>query len=217
MTYRSWTLHVGLGLSLSLSLSACGDDSMSSSEGSTGEPTSEASTDASTGTDSGTDTSTGSTATTGTDSDTGTTTTTTTDATSTTGDPACELIAVACAAAEQGGAFLDCGVVDPWNNSAEEWQTARDCALDAASQQKAFKLVTWLAGIDSQVGLAYVGFEGETYGITRYYYDSYPPELVTQASCGSLSPTMGCTDGPDQEACLTCDDQTEPVTICGGE
>ena len=54
------------------------------------------------------------------------------------------------------------------------WEAARDCALKAASEQRAFKLVTWLQGIDSQVGQAFVGLTGESYAVATFYFDSDP-------------------------------------------
>ena len=150
------------------------------------------------------------------DSSTGTGTTDTTTAGST-GGVECDLEAIACEQAEIGGElFIDCGVVNPWDSSGEEWQTARECALAAVADEKAFKLVTWLQGIDSSVGYAYVGFEGESYGISRYLYDSYPPAGVTVSSCASLTAEESCIAAVDQ-ICLTCVDAGPNSQFCGGE
>ena len=142
----------------------------------------------------------------------------TTDATTgtMTGGVECDLEAIACERAEIGGElFIDCGVVDPWESTPKEWQTARECALDAIAEEKAFKLVTWLQGIDSEVGYAYVGFEGESYGITRFFYDSYPPAVVNESSCAMLTAEASCIAAVD-EICLTCVDAGPSATTCGG-
>lgn len=197
-----------LALAVALAL-ACGDDKASSSEGSTSEAASTAtSTSGATESDGSTATSTAS----------GTTdaTTTTTDATTsdTAPDPACDLEAVSCAAAEAGGPFIDCGVVDFYSSPTEAWEAASACALAASDAEKAFKLITWVESLDSETGYAYVGFEGETYGIIRYYYDSYPPERLSSYGCGPLALKPGCTVEPGAD-CLLCTDTTPQSQICG--
>lgn len=222
MTYRPLIL---IGLSTTLGL-GCGDDK-GSSAGSTGDDTtsatttttatSDATTDATTSATTDATTATTTTTTTG-DPTSATTTdpTTTTSGTSTTGDPVCDLVEAVCDAAEAAGPFLDCGVIDPWNNSLEEWQDAQACALAAVESEKAFKLITWLQGIDSEVGYGYLGFEGESYGVLRYFYDSYPPEWLSTTGCGALIATPDCVVEPG-EPCLSCDEPTPQTVICGGE
>ncbi len=190
-----------------------GTESATEGESSTGS-TSDASTSAtSNGTDVTTDDATTDDATS--DATTGTTGTTETTGTTTEG-VACDLEAIACERAEIGGElFIDCGVVDPWESTSKAWQTARQCALDAIAEEKAFKLVTWLQGIDSEVGYAYVGFEGESYGITRFFYDSYPPAVVNENSCAALTAEASCIGSVD-EICLTCVDAGPSATTCGG-
>lgn len=172
-----------------------------------------ASTGATTGTSGGSESGTGG----STDATEATTETTeTTETTATTDGVECELEAVACAQAEIGGElFIDCGIVYPMESTPEEWQTARECALAAVADEKAFKLVTWLQGIDSEVGYAYVGFEGESYGISRYLFDSYPPAGIVVNPCTSLTAEASCISAVGQ-VCLTCVDAGPNSKVCGG-
>lgn len=133
---------------------------------------------------------------------------------------ACGLVEQACAAVEALGEYEDCGVVDPWNDLAPAWQAARDCAIKAASEQRAFKLVTWLKGFDSQVGQAYVGLTAESYSIVMFHFDSDPcggggcGPVASQGSCSALVAVPACVVEPGGP-CLACTDQSEPVQICG--
>jgi hypothetical protein len=140
-----------------------------------------------------------------------TTASTTTDAT--TGALPCDLVELTCARAELDPMVDDCGIVDPWNNTADDWQAARDCALAAVAEQRGFKLVTWLQGIDSDVGVGYAGLAGVTFGVERIVYDSFPPETADLQQCAGLSPTPDCTVEPG-EACLTCDDASGGEQLC---
>lgn len=138
----------------------------------------------------------------------------------TTGGVACGLVEQACAAVEAFGAYEDCGVVDPWNDMTPAWQAAVDCALKAAKEQRAFKLITWLQGFDSQVGQAYVGLTGESYAIAMFHFDSDPcggggcGPVASQSSCTGLLAVADCVIEPGGP-CLSCAGQSEPVQICG--
>ncbi len=187
-----------------------------SASATTGESSTEATSDASATSSGGTDATTKATTS---DTTTGATTSaTTSDTTSatTTGGAECDLEEIACARAELGGElFIECGVVDPWESTPKEWQAARQCALDAIAEEKAFKLVTWLQGIDSEVGYAYVGFVGESYEVIRFFFDSYPPAVVNENTCASLTAEASCIAAVDQ-ICLTCVEPGPSATICGG-
>jgi len=145
--------------------------------------------------------------------------TTTTDATttdSTTDGVECDLEMIASDGAELNPSpYVDCGVVSPRESTDEEWQTARLCALDAVADQKGFKLVTWFQGIDSKVGYAYVGFEGESYGLSAFYYDSIMPVVVTERVCSSLTAEASCIADVGSP-CLTCVDAGPSGPVCGG-
>lgn len=212
-----------------LALFACGDGS-SGDAGSGTETTSTGGasstvTPTTDGSSTGMNASTGSTDSTGSASSTSTTTDSSTgDSESgpvgTTGEVACGLVEQACAAVEAYGAYDDCGVVDPWNDLAPAWQAARDCALKAASEQRAFKLVTWLQGFDSQVGQAYVGLPAESFAISMFHFDSDPcggggcGPVASQSSCETLVAVADCVVEPGGP-CLACVGQTEPQPICG--
>lgn len=216
---------LGLGVAL-LALSACGDRSSgdtSTSAGSTstgdpavstGEPTPTTDGPGSTGS---TGSTTGIVSTTG-DGSTGDSSES--GVLETTGDVACGLVEQACAAVEAFGAYDDCGVVDPWNDAAPAWQAARDCALAAAKEQRAFKLVTWLQGFDSQVGQAYVGLPHESFAIAMFHFDSDPcggggcGPVASQGWCDALVPIPECVVEPGGP-CIACAGQTQPMQICG--
>lgn len=138
----------------------------------------------------------------------------------TTGGLVCSLEAYATDAAQALGAYEDCGVVDPWDDLAPAWQAARDCALKAASEQRAFKLITWLQGFDSQVGQAYVGLTAESYAITMFHFDSDPcggggcGPVLSQSSCDALAEIPNCVVEPGGP-CLGCLGQSAPVQVCG--
>lgn len=209
-------------LLLLLALPACGDPKPdgdtdgagttgASDPGTTGDLSASATGPATTGT--------GTTATATTDATTGdattdataATTTATTDAT--TGGLVCDLVLLTCEIAEVNGMYEDCGTVDPWNHTAEQWQVARDCALAAVAEQRAFKLITWLQGIDSDVGVGYTAIVGESYSVHTIFYDSFEPASALLRSCATLSATPDCTVAPG-EACLDCDDASDGEQLC---
>ena len=141
---------------------------------------------------------------------------------SSTGAPVCELDAAACELAESNGEFEDCGTVDPLDDDTAAWQAAHDCAVKAAKEQRAFKVIFWLQGIDSEVGLAYASILGETYGITQFWFDSDPcggggcGPIINAASCEALVATANCAVEPGNP-CLTCADQGPSSQLCGPE
>jgi hypothetical protein len=219
-------------LVLSLLLPACGDKASDDTDAATESPGTDASTASAAASSesgqptTGTDTSgTGTTGSTGAASTTGSETSATAASSEsgeggTTGGLVCTLEAQACAAVEALGDYEDCGAVDPWDDLLPAWEAARDCALKAASEQRAFKLVTWLQGIDSQVGQAFVGLPAESYAVATFYFDSDPcggggcgPQ-VSQASCESLAALADCVVEPGW-ACLTCAGQGMVDEVCG--
>ncbi len=141
---------------------------------------------------------------------------------SSTGALVCDLEAAACELAETNGAYEDCGTVDPTDDDAAAWQAAHDCAITAAKEQRAFKVIFWLQGIDSQVGLAYASILGESYGITQFWFDSDPcggggcGPVISAASCEGLVATADCTVEPGNP-CLTCATQGPSAQVCGPE
>jgi len=155
----------------------------------------------------------GGTATTGEDSESG-------DPGTTGGGLACTLDAHATAAVGALGAYEDCGTVDPWHDLAPAWQAAHDCALAAASEQRAFKLVYWLQGIDSEVGAAFVGLTAESYAVATFFYDGDPcggggcGPVVSQAYCEGLGALPECVVVPG-EMCLTCAGVGPASQVCG--
>lgn len=142
------------------------------------------------------------------------------EASGTTGAPVCSLEHEACALAGSLGDFVDCGSVDPWNDAVEAWQAAHDCALTAASGQRPFKLITILQGIDSDVGVAYVGVAARSYALSELFFDGDPcggggcGPVVSQASCTGLVATMDCGVAPG-EVCLSCEGQGTAGQVCG--
>lgn len=141
------------------------------------------------------------------------TTTTATTADTTTGAGLCDLVELTCAAAELLGPVLDCGIVDPWNNTIGEWQAAVDCALNAATAQQPFKLIVWLQGIDSDVGTGYFGVAAESYQPGTIFYDSYPPASAVERSCSALVATPNC-EVAQGAPCITCEGASEGVDRC---
>ena len=141
---------------------------------------------------------------------------------SSTGAPVCELDAAACELAATNGEFEDCGTVDPWDDDAAAWQAAHDCAVKAATEQRAFKVIFWLQGIDSEVGLAYASILGETYGITQFWFDGDPcggggcGPVINAGSCEGLVATANCAVEPGNP-CLTCTNQGPSSQLCGPE
>ncbi|MCB9704767.1 MAG: hypothetical protein H6711_23030 [Myxococcales bacterium] len=133
--------------------------------------------------------------------------------TSTTGGPLCELVDLACSTVEQYGTYDDCGEVNPWDHTAAEWTAVQECALKAAMEQRGFKAITWVMGIDSDVGYAYVGLSAESYAVAEIYYDSYNPTGSIRY-CDALEVTPGCVIAPG-EACLTCAGAGDAELLCG--
>lgn len=132
----------------------------------------------------------------------------------TTGGVTCDLVPVACAQVEAYGDYVDCGEVDPWDSTLAEWEAARSCALENAAAMKAFKVIVWVQGIDSDVGYAYVGLTAESFEVVELFYDSFGPTL-TSRPCAALVATPGCTVSVG-DACLGCESDAEPATVCGG-
>jgi hypothetical protein len=141
---------------------------------------------------------------------------------STTDGLECTLMDQACAAAEQGGLFEDCGLVlldDP----VEAWQTAQDCALTAIAEQRGFKLITQLQGIDSEVAAAFVGVAQEEYLVEVFFFDGDPcggggcGPKITRTICGeSVIATQGCVVEPGT-ICLTCEAAGDSLDVCEGD
>lgn len=126
----------------------------------------------------------------------------------------CDIEVYAAELAELFGSFEDCGVVDPWEDTTTQWQAARDCALAAAQEQRAFKLVTRRQGIDSMIARAYLGEEAESYALTELLHDSYQIPTIEARSCAALVDEPGCTVAPG-EACLRCEGQGTLAEVCG--
>ena len=192
--------------------SSAGDTSSGGAPTTTGDTSTDTSTDTtstSTGTDPG-------------DTSSGATGVGSSEGGSSTGAPVCELDAAACELAATNGEFEDCGTVDPWDDDAAAWQAAHDCAVKAATEQRAFKVIFWLQGIDSEVGLAYASILGETYGITQFWFDGDPcggggcGPVINAGSCEGLVATANCAVEPGNP-CLTCADQGPSAQVCGPE
>lgn len=211
-------------LALVLLLAACstgpGDTTETTPGTETGGDTTTATTDASTTTDASstaTDPTTGTTAPTSTDATTTTTDATTTDATTsdtTTDGLVCDLVEITTERAHAlGGDVLDCGVVDPWNNTVEEWQTAHDCASAAIAAEQQFQLVVWLQGIDSDVGRGYVGVAARSYMIEEIWFDTLGVPITSKANCTALVPIDGCYDFLGSP-CFGCEGLSDGETLC---
>lgn len=210
-------------LALVLLLSACSSGPNSDTADTTAgtETTTETSTtSASTSTtdDAATDTAPTSTSTSPT-GDTTDATITTGDAGTTTGDSTtdglvCDLVQITTDRAHAlGGDVLDCGIVDPWNNTVEEWQAAHDCALTAAAAQQPFQLVVWLQGIDSDVGRGYIGVAARSYVIEEIWYDTLGNPITSKADCTALVPIDGCYDFLGSP-CFGCEGLSNGETLC---
>lgn len=215
-------------LAFVLLLAACGSEPGGTTTETTtpgtetgGDPTA-ATTAASTTTDAtstapATDTTAPTTGPTTTDATTTDATTTTTDATTTdttTGGLVCDLVEITTERAHaHGGDVLDCGVVDPWNNTAEEWQTAHDCATAAIAAEQQFQLVVWLQGIDSDVGRGYIGVAAPTYTIEEIWYDTLGVPITSKADCTALAPVDGCYDFLGSP-CFGCEGLSNGETLC---
>jgi hypothetical protein len=137
---------------------------------------------------------------------------TTTD--TTTGGLVCDLVELTTQEAhELGGEVQDCGVVDPWNNTAQEWQAARDCALAAAAAEQQFQLVTWLQGVDSSIGRGYAGVAARSFALEQIHFDSLGSPIAFEQSCDGLVALDGCIVTPG-EACLECTVQGLSQPLC---
>ena len=141
---------------------------------------------------------------------------------STTDGLECSLEDQACALAATDPEAIDCGVLD-LDAAADVWQAGHDCALQAATMGKSFKLITFLQGIDSEVAQAYCGFAGEEYVVEVFFFDSDPcgggdcgPKIVRAVCGGSLIESEGCVVAPS-EVCLTCDAQGDVLEVCEGD
>ncbi|PCC71941.1 hypothetical protein SAMN02745121_03291 [Nannocystis exedens] len=222
---------------LALALAACtpgpmgGDTDTTTTSGATSEPAPGTEGMSSTDTPTGTTAVPGTTATDGTTGTTGEPITTTLDpgttdepntttlgpgttTDTTTGVFVCDLVQITTEQAhELGGVVEDCGVVDPWNNSAAEWQAARDCALAAAGAQQQFQLVTWRQGIDSSIGRGYTGVAARSFALAEIHFDSLGSPIAFSQPCAGLVAVDGCTVAPG-EACLACAEPGVAVTVC---
>lgn len=141
------------------------------------------------------------------------TTTTTTGPDTTTGGLVCDLEPLVEAAATVMGPVKDCGIVDPWNNTVEDWKAAVTCALDAAGAEVPFKMIAWRMGIDSKVGSGYFGVAAESYARGTIDYDSFEPGSALQRTCLALVATPGCMVDLG-EPCITCEGASEGVQLC---
>ncbi|MFY0535836.1 hypothetical protein [Nannocystis pusilla] len=216
-------------LAFALLLAACsgnepGDTTTETTPGTETGGDTTAATDASTTTDAtstATEPTTGTTttdaSTTTTDASTTTTDATTTDATTTdttTGGLVCDLVEITTERAHaHGGDVLDCGIVDPWNSTVEEWQTAHDCASAAIAAEQQFQLVVWLQGIDSDVGRGYIGVAAPTYTIEEIWYDTLGVPITSKADCTALAPIDGCHDFLGSP-CFSCEGLSNGETLC---
>lgn len=141
---------------------------------------------------------------------------------STTDGLECALIDQACAAAGQSGVFDDCGFAllgDP----VAAWQTAQDCVLAAVAEQRQFRLITELQGIDSDVGMAYCGVANESFSVEVFFFDGDPcggggcGPKISRTVCGdSLMATVDC-EVATGEVCLTCQAAGDVLEVCEGD
>ncbi|WAS95116.1 hypothetical protein [Nannocystis punicea] len=146
--------------------------------------------------------------------DASTTDGTTTEGTTTTDGLVCDLVEITTERAHAlGGEVLDCGIVDPWNNTIEEWETAHDCASKAAAAEQPFQLVVWLQGIDSDVGRGYIGVAARSYTIEEIWYDSIGVPITSKADCTSLAMIDGCLDFLGSP-CFSCEGLSNGETLC---
>ncbi|PCC72009.1 hypothetical protein SAMN02745121_08261 [Nannocystis exedens] len=149
-----------------------------------------------------------------TDASTTDATTTTTTGDTTTDGLVCDLVEITTEQAHAyGGDVLDCGIVDPWNNTVEEWQTAHTCALDAIAAEQQFQLVVWLQGIDSDVGRGYIGVAAREYTIEEIWFDTLGVPITSKADCTSLAPIDGCYDFLGSP-CFSCEGLSNGETLC---
>lgn len=141
------------------------------------------------------------------------TTTTTTGPDTTTGGVVCDLVPLVEAAATVLGPVKDCGIVDPWNNTVEDWKAAVTCALDAAAAEVPFKMIAWRMGIDSKVGTGYFGVAAESFARGKIDYDSFDTGSALGSACVALIATPGCMVDLG-EPCITCEGASEGVQLC---
>ena len=111
---------------------------------------------------------------------------------------------------------VDCGTLSLPGTAAAS-QAAHDCALDAATGHKPFRLIWQAAGVDSRVRLALTGtgtelhsfdFDGDIHGGGG----EGSPEVVS-TSCASLAATPTCTV-TDRELCLDCVGASASAVLC---
>lgn len=129
-------------------------------------------------------------------------------------DGECDLEACACALLPEDVERLDCGylyVQDP----APLWQAAHDCALAAADQQQAFKLVYELQGIDSFVGRALTGHSSGGYVLQELRYDSWGAPIAGTNTCETIAALPNC-DVDSNSMCLECVNPGAATTLCDG-
>ncbi|MCY1056829.1 hypothetical protein [Nannocystis sp. SCPEA4] len=151
----------------------------------------------------------------------GTTSSTTAPSDTTTAGALCDLVELTTARAHAlGGDVLDCGVVDPWNNTTEDWLTARDCALMAAAAEQPFQLVTWRQGIDSAVGRGYVGTAARSFMLEEIRFDTLgSPIAEVHRAAASSRPTTAPSARALRASPATCparrDAVRSPLSVSG--
>lgn len=215
MIRRTWAMNAALLGALACSPQPSDDDS-----GSPG-TSSDDSTDATGMPTSGVSASTGSPSTsTGSGSETGTC-----EPSSSTADPECPNDGGECSLEHQVcvlglTAFTDdCGIVE-MTDDLTKWQAAHDCAMEAASAQRTFKLIADKFGFDSLQTDAYVAEDACPYAITKVHFDDDPcggegcGPVVSVSSCAALSAEPGCTVEPG-DVCLRCGLPSEGTQVCG--
>ncbi|MDC0721610.1 hypothetical protein [Nannocystis bainbridge] len=181
----------------------------------TTETTGAASTDTTTGVEPDPTTTTG--ITTGTTTEDPTTAGTTADTTTgdtTTSGLACDLVQITTERAHVlGGEVIDCGIVDPWNNTVEEWQAAHACALEAAAAEQQFQLVVWLQGIDSDVGRGYIGTAARSYQREEIHFDTLGIPITGARPCAAFAAVDDCYDFLGTP-CISCEGPSPGYEIC---
>lgn len=225
------SVRLGVVLGLFVAGAACGPrpgEEESSTGASSSGPTSESGTtttttgveptSTSTTTTTSTSTSTGEATNTSSEPDTGTDASGSSGGTSTGPVDDCSLENHAAAIAGAFGEFEDCGVVGVKDDVAA-WQAAHDCAAAAASEQRAFALITYLMGIDSQIGAGYVAQGPMPYRSFKLHFDSDPcggggcGSVVSITDCKAITAVPGCTVEPGT-VCLSCEGGKAPEQIC---
>jgi len=107
---------------------------------------------------------------------------------------------------------IDCGFVT-LADDLEAWRTAHQCASEALAAQTAVKVLWEEQGIDSILYGAFVGFVGETYGISEYGYDSWGEVILWTHSCTGVVTLDDCAVAVG-EMCLTCTGPGAQSTLC---